>query len=220
MEFLKVNKKMDQMEFMENYNNFQINMRTNEVNLYSMSEIIAEITQLSKKEEVEKIQIRYQRLNERWSKILKKLEPAYEKHRFFRDVDEINRLIRDKLNKMNKMISIGHDLETVKALQVKQEAFEGELDILTEKVRLLNKRQERFMQTNPEVVIETYSKLEEINKDWNNLIEGMTTWKTKLYMCYEIYKSLFICHEMMERLSTRLPRSADEDYNADGNNNI
>ena len=205
---------------MKKYENFQTNVRQNEAHLYCMEEIIKEILKLGKNEDAQKIKTKYESLNKEWNEIFTNLESIYAKHKFRLDVNEINFLIKQKLNAMYQMVGIGRDLETVKALQERQEAFEGSLDFVTEKVQEVKKRQEHFMQTNADIVIDMFSQLEEINRDWDNLIEGMYKWKDKLYKCYEIFRNILNCHEMMERMNIRLPRISTNDYDVDCNNNI
>lgn len=132
------------------FDDFQSDLRANEVRLAEMNEIALQLMSLGQTEAALKIQTQMQDLNEKWTSLQQlsseraaQLGSAHEVQRFHRDVDETKDWIQEKDEALNND-DLGKDLRSVQALQRKHEGLERDLAALGDKVKRIPKNYDTF----------------------------------------------------------------------------
>ena len=123
------------------FDDFNADLKANEVRLAEMNEIAMQLMSLGQTEAALKIQTQMEDLNRKWVSIqqltaerAQQLGSAHEVQRFHRDVDETKDWIHEKDEALNND-DLGKDLRSVQALQRKHEGLERDLAALGDKVR-------------------------------------------------------------------------------------
>ena len=125
------------------FDDFNSDLKANEVRLAEMNEIAMQLMSLGQTEAALKIQTQMEDLNRKWVSIqqltaerAQQLGSAHEVQRFHRDVDETKDWIHEKDEALNND-DLGKDLRSVQALQRKHEGLERDLAALGDKVCFL-----------------------------------------------------------------------------------
>uniref|UniRef100_T1GCF3 SH3 domain-containing protein n=1 Tax=Megaselia scalaris TaxID=36166 RepID=T1GCF3_MEGSC len=152
------------------FDDFNDDLKANEVRLANMNEIAVQLTSLGQTEAALKIQSQMQDLNENWTKLQQltvekanQLGSVHEVQRFHRDIDETKDWIAEKENALNND-DLGKDLRSVQTLQRKHEGVERDLAALRDKVGQLEDTANRLANTHPDSAEITLSKQQEINE--------------------------------------------------------
>ncbi|XP_026684501.1 spectrin alpha chain, partial [Diaphorina citri] len=135
-----VGEDLEQVEVMQKkFDDFQSDLKANEVRLAEMNEIAMQLMSLGQTEAALKIQTQLQDLNQKWTSLQQltaeratQLGSAHEVQRFHRDVDETKDWIQEKDEALNNN-DLGKDLRSVQALQRKHEGLERDLAALGDK---------------------------------------------------------------------------------------
>jgi spectrin alpha len=135
----------DVEELQRRFDEFQKELRTNELRLVRLNSIAEKLLQLGRTDAALKIQIDINNLNRKWDDLKKNAEEreqqllsAYEVQRFTRDAEEAQDWISEKFQQLDPD-ELGEDLRSVKRLQKKHEAYERDLNALGDKIRELGK---------------------------------------------------------------------------------
>ncbi|XP_034234548.1 spectrin alpha chain isoform X1 [Thrips palmi] len=206
-----VGEDLEQVEVMQKkFDDFQADLKANEVRLAEMNEIAMQLMSLGQTEAALKIQTQLQDLNEKWSSLqtltaerATQLGSAHEVQRFHRDVDETKDWIQEKDEALNND-DLGKDLRSVQALQRKHEGLERDLNALGDKIRQLDETANRLMQTHPDTADQTYSKQREINEEWTQLTVKANSRKEKLLDSYDLQRFLADYRDLMSWISSMM----------------
>ena len=136
-----VGEDLEQVEVLQKkFDDFQADLKANEVRLAEMNEIAVQLMSLGQTEAALKIQTQIHDLNQKWTSLqqltterAEQLGSAHEVQRFHRDVDETKDWIVEKDEALNND-DLGKDLRSVQALQRKHEGLERDLAALGDKV--------------------------------------------------------------------------------------
>merc|ERR1712012_824658 len=148
---------LEQVEVMQKkFDDFQADLKANEVRLAEMNEIAMQLVSLGQAEAAMKIQAQLEDLNQKWTqleKVTKEQGDAFQKvhevQMFHRDVDETKDWIAEKDEALNSD-DIGKDMRTVQALQRKHEGLERDLAALGDKINQLDEKASKLMHTHAE----------------------------------------------------------------------
>lgn len=135
---------LEQVEVLQKkFDDFQTDLKANEVRLAEMNEIAMQLVTLGQTEAALKIRTQMEDLNTKWTSLQQltaekatQLGSAHEVQRFHRDVDETKDWIQEKDEALNND-DLGKDLRSVQALQRKHEGLERDLAALGDKVSLI-----------------------------------------------------------------------------------
>ncbi|XP_017134914.1 spectrin alpha chain isoform X4 [Drosophila miranda] len=192
-----VGEDLEEVEVLQKkFDDFNDDLKANEVRLANMNEIAVQLTSLGQTEAALKIQTQMQDLNEKWNNLqtlttekASQLGSAHEVQRFHRDIDETKDWIAEKANALNND-DLGKDLRSVQTLQRKHEGVERDLAALRDKIRQLDETANRLMQSHPDTAEQTYAKQKEINEMWDQIITKSTARKEKLLDSYDLQRFL------------------------------
>ncbi|KAH8239266.1 hypothetical protein KR032_002631 [Drosophila birchii] len=192
-----VGEDLEEVEVLQKkFDDFNDDLKANEVRLANMNEIAVQLTSLGQTEAALKIQTQMQDLNEKWNNLqtltaekASQLGSAHEVQRFHRDIDETKDWIAEKANALNND-ELGKDLRSVQTLQRKHEGVERDLAALRDKIRQLDETANRLMQSHPDTAEQTYAKQKEINEMWDQIITKSTARKEKLLDSYDLQRFL------------------------------
>ena len=133
----------DVEELQRRFDEFQKELRTNELRLVRLNSIAEKLVQLGRTDAAHKIQVDINNLNRKWDDLKKNAEEreqqllsAYEVQRFTRDAEEAQDWISEKFQQLDPN-EFGQDLRSVKRLQKKHEGYERDLNALGDKIREL-----------------------------------------------------------------------------------
>lgn len=133
----------DVEELQRRFDEFQKELRTNELRLVRLNSIAEKLLQLGRTDAALKIQLDINNLNRKWDDLKKNAEEreqqlmsAYEVQRFTRDAEEAQDWISEKFEQLDPD-ELGQDLRSVKRLQKKHEGYERDLTALGDKIREL-----------------------------------------------------------------------------------
>ncbi|KAK9736583.1 Variant SH3 domain [Popillia japonica] len=132
-----VGEDLEQVEVLQKkFDDFQTDLKANEVRLAEMNEIAMQLVSLGQTEAALKIQTQLEDLNTKWASLQQltaeratQLGSAHEVQRFHRDVDETKDWIQEKDEALNND-DLGKDLRSVQTLQRKHEGIERDLAAL------------------------------------------------------------------------------------------
>ncbi|XP_075227894.1 alpha spectrin isoform X2 [Lycorma delicatula] len=217
-----VGEDLEQVEVMQKkFDDFQSDLKANEVRLAEMNEIAMQLMSLGQTEAALKIQTQLQDLNEKWSSLQQltqeratQLGSAHEVQRFHRDVDETKDWIQEKDEALNND-DLGKDLRTVQALQRKHEGLERDLAALGDKIRQLDETANRLMQTHPETAEQTYAKQREINEEWTQLTAKANSRKEKLLDSYDLQRFLSDYRDLMSWINSMMGLVSSDELASD-----
>ncbi|CAG0895460.1 unnamed protein product [Darwinula stevensoni] len=199
-----VGEDLEQVEVMQKkFDDFQADVKANEVRLAEMNEIAMQLMSLGQTEAALKIQTQIEDLNVKWTNLqqltqerAQQLGSAHEVQRFHRDVDETKDWIQEKDEALNNE-DYGKDLRSVQTLQRKHEGLERDLAALSDKIRQLDETAHRLMQTHPEAAENIHQKQSEINEDWTQLQAKANARKEKLLDSYDLQRFLSDFRDLM-----------------------
>ncbi|XP_054270638.1 spectrin alpha chain-like isoform X2 [Macrosteles quadrilineatus] len=217
-----VGEDLEQVEVMQKkFDDFQSDLKANEVRLAEMNEIAMQLMSLGQTEAALKIQTQLQDLNEKWTSLQQltqeratQLGSAHEVQRFHRDVDETKDWIQEKDEALNND-DLGKDLRTVQALQRKHEGLERDLAALGDKIRQLDETANRLMQTHPETAEQTYAKQREINEEWTALTAKANSRKEKLLDSYDLQRFLSDYRDLMSWINSMMGLVSSDELASD-----
>lgn len=145
----------DVEELQRRFDEFQKELRTNELRLVRLNSIAEKLIQLGRTDAALKIQIDINNLNRKWDDLKKNAEEreqqllsAYEVQRFTRDAEEAQDWISEKFEQLDPD-ELGQDLRSVKRLQKKHEAYERDLNALGDKIRELGTFESKLFPLDP-----------------------------------------------------------------------
>ncbi|XP_013112769.1 spectrin alpha chain isoform X1 [Stomoxys calcitrans] len=192
-----VGEDLEEVEVLQKkFDDFNDDLKANEVRLANMNEIAIQLTSLGQTEAAMKIQTQMQDLNEKWNNLqtltaekASQLGSAHEVQRFHRDIDETKDWIAEKENALNND-DLGKDLRSVQTLQRKHEGVERDLAALRDKIRQLDETANRLMVSHPDTAEQTYAKQKEINEMWDQITTKATARKEKLLDSYDLQRFL------------------------------
>lgn len=217
-----VGEDLEQVEVMQKkFDDFQADLKANEVRLAEMNEIAVQLMSLGQTEAALKIQTQIKDLNEKWTSLqtltaerANQLGSAHEVQRFHRDVDETKDWIREKDAALNND-DLGKDLRSVQALQRKHEGLERDLAALGDKIKQLDETANRLMQSHPETAEQTYAKQKEINEEWTQLTAKANNRKEKLLDSYDLQRFLSDYRDLMAWINSMMGLVASEELASD-----
>ncbi len=192
-----VGEDLEEVEVLQKkFDDFNDDLKANEVRLANMNEIAVQLTTLGQTEAALKIQTQMQDLNEKWASLQQvtaergsQLGSAHEVQRFHRDIDETKDWISEKEDALNND-DLGKDLRGVQTLQRKHEGVERDLAALRDKIRQLDETANRLMQSHPDTADQTYTKQKEINEMWDQIITKSTARRERLLDSYDLQRFL------------------------------
>lgn len=206
-----VGEDLEEVEVLQKrFDDFNDDLKANEVRLANMNEIAIQLTSLGQTEAAMKIQTQMQDLNEKWASLQQitvergtQLGSAHEVQRFHRDIDETKDWIGEKEDALNND-DLGKDLRSVQTLQRKHEGVERDLAALRDKIRQLDETANRLMQSHPDTAEQTYTKQKEINEMWNQIITKATSRKERLLDSYDLQRFLSDYRDLMAWISSMM----------------
>ncbi|XP_038209252.1 spectrin alpha chain isoform X2 [Zerene cesonia] len=213
-----VGEDLEQVEVMQKkFDDFQNDLRANEVRLAEMNEIAVQLMTVGQTEAALKIKTQMQELNSKWSSLQQltaeraaQLGSAHEVQRFHRDVDETKDWIAEKEQAL-ATTELGRDLRSVQTLQRKHEGLERDLAALGDKIRQLDDTANRLMATHGDSADATYSKQREINDAWHQLQARANARKEKLLDSYDLQRFLSDYRDLMAWINSMMALvSSDE----------
>lgn len=213
---------LEQVEVMQKkFDDFQSDLKANEVRLAEMNEIAVQMMTLGQTEAAVKIQTQLQELNEKWTSLQQltkeratQLGSAHEVQRFHRDVDETKDWIQEKDEALNND-DLGKDLRSVQALQRKHEGLERDLAALGDKIRQLDETANRLMQNHPETAEQTYVKQKDINEEWTQLTAKANSRKEKLLDSYDLQRFLSDYRDLMSWINSMMGLVSSDELASD-----
>ncbi|XP_044730361.1 spectrin alpha chain isoform X3 [Chrysoperla carnea] len=213
-----VGEDLEQVEVMQKkFDDFQADLKANEVRLAEMNEIAMQLVSLGQTEAAVKIQTQIEDLNQKWTSLQQlsaeratQLGSAHEVQRFHRDVDETKDWIQEKDDALNND-DLGKDLRSVQALQRKHEGLERDLAALGDKIRQLDDTANRLMQTHPESAEQTYAKQKEINEEWTQLTAKANARKERLLDSYDLQRFLSDYRDLMAWINSMMTLVSSEE---------
>ena len=200
---------LEQVEVMQKkFDDFQADLKANEVRLAEMNEIAMQLVSLGQTEAAMKIQAQLEDLNQKWTKLQEvtteqasAFEKAHEVQMFHRDVDETRDWISEKDEALNNE-DLGKDLRSVQALQRKHEGLERDLAALGDKINQLDDKASKLMHTHRDSSEVIYEKQKEINEEWTHLNAKANMRKVKLLDSYDLQKFLSDYRDLMSWVSS------------------
>ncbi|CAH0405710.1 unnamed protein product [Chilo suppressalis] len=213
-----VGEDLEQVEVMQKkFDDFQNDLRANEVRLAEMNEIAVQLMTVGQTEAALKIKTQMQELNSKWTSLQQltseraaQLGSAHEVQRFHRDVDETKDWIAEKEAALAPD-DLGKDLRSVQTLQRKHEGLERDLAALGDKIRQLDETANRLMATHGDSADATYSKQREINDAWQRLQARANARKEKLLDSYDLQRFLSDYRDLMAWINSMMALvSSDE----------
>jgi len=200
---------LEQVEVMQKkFDDFQADLKANEVRLAEMNEIAMQLVSLGQTEAAMKIQAQLEDLNQKWTKLQEvtteqanAFEKAHEVQMFHRDVDETRDWISEKDETLNNE-ELGKDLRSVQALQRKHEGLERDLAALGDKINLLDEKASKLMHLHKDSSEVVYEKQKEINEEWTHLVAKANMRKVKLLDSFDLQKFLSDYRDLMSWVSS------------------
>ncbi|XP_022904899.1 spectrin alpha chain isoform X3 [Onthophagus taurus] len=213
-----VGEDLEQVEVLQKkFDDFQTDLKANEVRLAEMNEIAMQLVSLGQTEAALKIQTQMEDLNTKWASLQQltseratQLGSAHEVQRFHRDVDETKDWIQEKDEALNND-DLGKDLRSVQTLQRKHEGIERDLAALEDKIKQLEETATRLMQTHPESAEQTYTKQKEINELWSQLTAKANSRKEKLLDSYDLQRFLNDHRDLLAWINSMLGLVSSEE---------
>ena len=208
-DFDEVTDDLEQVEGIQaKLDDFQTDLKANEVRLAEMNEIAVQLTQLGLEESALKITAQIENVNEQWQELTKAttdkvtaFERAHEVQRFQRDVEETKDWIQEKDEALS-IDDLGKDLRSVQALQRKHEGLERDLAALGDKIHQLNESANKLSKLHPDSSIDIYNKQTEINEEWTQLNSKASLRKEKLLDSFDLQRFNSDYRDLMSWISS------------------
>ncbi|XP_072386610.1 spectrin alpha chain isoform X2 [Diabrotica undecimpunctata] len=213
-----VGEDLEQVEVLQKkFDDFQTDLKANEVRLAEMNEIAMQLVSLDQTEAAMKIRTQIDDLNTKWTDLQKltseranQLGSAHEVQRFHRDVDETKDWITEKDEALNND-DLGKDLRSVQTLQRKHEGLERDLAALGDKIKQLDDTANRLVNSHPESAEQTRLKQEEITELWTQLTAKANSRKEKLLDSYDLQRFLNDHRDLLAWISSMLGLVSSEE---------
>lgn len=195
---------LEQVELMQKkFDDFQADLKANEVRLSEMNEIAMQLVTLGQTEAAVKIQAQLECVNQKWQDLqsvtterVVAFERAHEVQRFHHDVDETRDWIQEKDEALS-IDELGHDLRSVQALQRKHEGLERDLAALQDKIRNLEEAAKKLENNHPDAVAEVTEKRKIVEEQWVHLNSKANERKEKLLDAYDLQRFLADYRDLM-----------------------
>merc|ERR1719264_2356406 len=185
---------LEQVEVMQKkFDDFQADLKANEVRLAEMNEIAMQLVSLGQTEAALKIQTQ---LEDQTTERKKQFEAAHEVQRFHRDADETKEWIQEKDQALS-VDDLGKDLRSVQALQRKHEGLERDLAALDDGIKRLDEAGVKMVENHPESRQVILEKQQEIHEEWKQLQSRALTRKEKLLDSYDLQRFLSDYRDLM-----------------------
>lgn len=199
-QFAKVETVGDDLEQVEvlqkKFDDFEKDMKDNQVRLKEMNNVAEHLKSIGQADAANKIAQQIDNLNQQWSELERvaqrrrdQLGSAHEVQRFQREAEDTQDWIAEK-DKMLDSEDYGNDLRSVLALQRKHEGLESDLFALNERIKQLNETAERLRQNDPKSADALYAKQDEINREWEKIVDKANARKAKLIDSHNLQRLL------------------------------
>lgn len=188
---------LEQVEVLQKkFDDFEKDMKDNQVRLKEMNNVAEHLKSIGQADAANKIAQQIDNLNEKWNQLERvaqkrrdQLGSAHEVQRFQREADDTRDWIAEK-DKMLDSDDYGNDLRSVLALQRKHEGLESDLLALNERIKQLNETAERLRQNDPRSTDTLFTKQEEINREWEKIVDKANARKAKLIDSHNLQRLL------------------------------
>lgn len=199
-QFAKVETLGDDLEQVEvlqrKFDDFEKVLKNNQVRLKEMNNVADHLKSIAQPDAANKIAEQIDSLNRKWvhleqaaQKRRDQLGSAHEVQRFQREVDDTLDWIREKDRMLNND-DYGNDLKSVLALQRKHEGLESDLFALNERIKQLNESADRILQNDPSSRDSLVARQEEINHEWDKVVDKANARKAKLIDSHNLQRLL------------------------------
>lgn len=200
---------LEQVEVLQRkFDDFEKVLKDNQVRLKEMNNVAEHLKAIAQPDAANKIKEQIDSLNRKWihleeaaQKRRDQLGSAHEVQRFQREVDDTLDWIREK-DRMLDNDDYGNDLRSVLALQRKHEGLESDLHALNERIEQLNETAERILQKDPSSKETLWFKQEEINREWDKVVDKANARKAKLIDSHNLQRLLADQRDMKQWLDT------------------
>lgn len=188
---------LEQVEVLQKkFDDFEKDMKDNQVRLKEMNNVAEHLKSIGQADAANKIAQQIDNLNQKWNQLEKvaqkrrdQLGSAHEVQRFQREAEDTGDWIAEK-DKMLDSEDYGNDLRSVLALQRKHEGLESDLYALNERIKQLNETAERLRQNDPRSADALFAKQEEINREWEKIVDKANARKAKLIDSHNLQRLL------------------------------
>lgn len=200
---------LEQVEVLQRkFDDFEKVLKDNQVRLKEMNNVAEHLKSIAQPDAANKIKEQIDSLNRKWihleeaaQKRRDQLGSAHEVQRFQREVDDTLDWIREK-DRMLDNDDYGNDLRSVLALQRKHEGLESDLHALNERIEQLNDIAERILQKDPTSKDTLWVKQEEINREWDKVVDKANARKAKLIDSHNLQRLLADQRDMKQWLDS------------------
>lgn len=188
---------LEQVEVLQKkFDDFEKDMKDNQVRLREMNNVAEHLKSIGQADAAEKIAQQIDNLNQKWNQLEQcaqrrrdQLGSAHEVQRFQREAEDTRDWIAEK-DKMLDSQDYGDDLRSVLALQRKHEGLESDLYALNERISQLNDTAERLKQNDPKSAPALFAKQDEINREWERIVDKANARKSKLIDSHNLQRLL------------------------------
>lgn len=188
---------LEQVEVLQKkFEDFEKDMKDNQVRLKEMNNVAEHLKSIGQADAANKIAQQIDNLNQKWNQLEKvtqkrrdQLGSAHEVQRFQREAEDTRDWISEK-DKMLDSEDYGNDLRSVLALQRKHEGLESDLYALGERIKQLNETAERLSKNDPKSADALYATQDEINREWDKIIDKAHARKAKLIDSHNLQRLL------------------------------
>ncbi|KAL7672463.1 hypothetical protein ACOME3_007347 [Neoechinorhynchus agilis] len=215
----------DVEELQRRFDDFKKELRINETRVGELNKIAEKLLSVGGKETqaAQRIEEDMQKLNACWERLKNRaaerenyLQEAHEVQRFHRNTDEAFDWLQDKVHSLEEVVAkistgdlVFEDLSDVKRLQRKHDAFERDLNALSDRVRELDEAAGRLMELHPEQAHEIYQKQSEIQNAWSILTARADEKKAHLLDAYDYGRFVADFDELLTWLEQMKERVLD-----------
>lgn len=188
---------LEQVEVLQKkFDDFEKDMKENQVRLKEMNNVAEHLKSIGQADAANKIAQQIDNLNQKWNELERvaqrrrdQLGSAHEVQRFQREAEDTQDWIAEK-DKMLDSEDYGNDLRSVLALQRKHEGLESDLYALNERIKQLNETAERLRQNDPKSADALFAKQDEINREWEKIVDKANARKAKLIDSHNLQRLL------------------------------
>jgi len=188
---------LEQVEVLQKkFDDFEKDMKENQVRLKEMNNVAEHLKSIGQADAANKIVQQMHSLNQKWNNLemvaqkrRDQLGSAHEVQRFQREAEDTRDWIAEKDNMLNSE-DYGNDLRSVLALQRKHEGLESDLFALNERIKQLNETAEKLRQNDPRSADALFAKQDEINREWEKIVDKANARKAKLIDSHNLQRLL------------------------------
>lgn len=194
---------LEQVEVLQKkFDDFEKDMKDNQVRLKELNNVADHFKSLGQADAANKIAEQINDLNNKWDELAEQaqkrrdqLGSAHEVQRFQRESDDTLDWISEKDEMLNSD-NYGNDLRSVLALQRKHEGLESDLLALTERIKQLAETAKKIREADPSAAETLFVKQEQINREWEKLVDKAHARKTKLIDSHNLQRLLSDQYDM------------------------